>query len=234
MAIIEYKYFSNILIRNTEISIVIPDNELIENCNVVYLLHGFCGDHHDWLTLGDAFNLAMKYKTILIMPNGYNSWYINHYQGFRYYDLIANEIFNKICSTFPLNKEKLYIAGLSMGGFGAMYIGLRKNIFKGIGFFSGVDTDDRNNPNYEVRHIFEHIKEEDTFKYYLKDSNRKQKLIYHYCGRKDFLYEHNLAYKKLFENACDEYIYKEDDRGHQWDAWRDCLDDYLKIINTMN
>ncbi|OFY10621.1 MAG: hypothetical protein A2X11_13405 [Bacteroidetes bacterium GWE2_42_24] len=102
---------------------------------VVYLLHGFTGNETDWVQYGQIDQLADKAirdglipPMIIVMPDGDSSWYINDFNGkARYEDMLVNEFLPTIEKEYHIGRAKEFraIAGLSMGGYGALTLAMR-------------------------------------------------------------------------------------------------------------
>ena len=94
----------------------------------LYLLHGYTGNQVDWLYRSDIEKWAMQHGYAVIMPSGGNSFYLdNETTGERYGVFIGEELVEVTRKMFPLShkREDTVIAGLSMGGYGAIRNGLR-------------------------------------------------------------------------------------------------------------
>ena len=83
----------------------------------------------------------------IVMPEGDNSFYLNNqFSGEAYGDFIGRELVDVTRRLFPLShaREKTFIGGLSMGGFGALRSGLYYNDVFGaaIGLSSALITDE--------------------------------------------------------------------------------------------
>jgi putative tributyrin esterase len=100
---------------------------------VIYLLHGFTGDHQSWLGIIHFHKrLANKYKCILVLPDGGNSWYVNWTgqtdgKQHNWSDMIVKDLIPDAEKKYKTigTKASRAIGGFSMGGFGALSIGLR-------------------------------------------------------------------------------------------------------------
>ena len=95
---------------------------------VLYLLHGMSDDHTIWQRRTSVERYAADKTVAIVMPTTHLASYTNQAYGLRYYDYIAHEL-PEICkSYFPISekREETFIAGLSMGGYGALKIGLRE------------------------------------------------------------------------------------------------------------
>lgn len=92
----------------------------------LYLLHGNTDDHTSWQRQTSIERYAMAHNLAVIMPTTHLAAYTNQRYGLRYFDYIAYEIPEISRRYFPLSDKRgdQFIAGLSMGGYGAMKIGL--------------------------------------------------------------------------------------------------------------
>jgi S-formylglutathione hydrolase FrmB len=110
----------------------------------VYLLHGYGGDHSQWIKAAPQLsNFATAQNCIIVCPDGgYNSWYVNstvlpHYQ---YETFVSNELVNYIDKGFRTYNQsnKRAITGLSMGGHGALMLGIKHTaVFGAMGSICG-------------------------------------------------------------------------------------------------
>lgn len=94
---------------------------------VLYLLHGFGGDHTDWTSLTKISTYAEKYSIIIVMPDGENSWYVNSATDAkqRFEDYLITDLPAAVQQRYKVDTAKQAIAGLSMGGYGAVMLALR-------------------------------------------------------------------------------------------------------------
>ncbi len=111
---------------------------------VLYLLHGYSSNYTDWARLGAA-KAALPYDLIVVMADGGNSWYVNwaNSEGEgknNWEDCIVKDLIGHIDANYRTVAERKgrAINGLSMGGYGAMTIGLRNpDMFASVGSHSG-------------------------------------------------------------------------------------------------
>ena len=117
--------------------VYVPDRDPpVGGWPVLYLLHGLDGASTDWQTLGriqsvmDRLIAERRIEPMLVvMPSGGNSWYVDsadiHGPG-NYATAIARDLPTAIEAAFPAGTDKAHraIAGISMGGFGALRLGL--------------------------------------------------------------------------------------------------------------
>ncbi len=106
--------------------IVLPRGYTTKHCwPVLYLLHG-AGIPEEWITRGDA--LAVNARAILVLPGGGPSWYVDWWNGGLrspgWESWIEQELIPMVQSRLPVCAGRRYhsIAGLSMGGYGAVYL----------------------------------------------------------------------------------------------------------------
>lgn len=112
---------------------------------VLYLLHGYAGNYARWLLVAPQLkNKVDELQLIIVCPDGgYGSWYVNSPadSSVRYETFTAIELVNHIDSTYKTipNRAHRAIAGLSMGGHGAIYLSVRhKETFGAAGSMSGL------------------------------------------------------------------------------------------------
>ncbi len=111
---------------------------------VLYLLHGFSGNYLGWANMGAARTLKGR-DLIIVMPDAGNSWYLNwaesdEGQKNAWEDMIIKDLIGHVDATYRTvaSREGRAINGLSMGGYGALTLGLRHpDLFCSIGSHSG-------------------------------------------------------------------------------------------------
>ncbi|RKQ43210.1 S-formylglutathione hydrolase FrmB [Roseivirga pacifica] len=111
---------------------------------VLYLLHGMTGNYLDWSTKGETRSIADAVindgaapEMIIVMPDGlFDGFYINNYdKSIRWEDFFYEEFIPHIEKEYPIlaNRNNRAIAGLSMGGYGALYHGIKhKDMFNSV------------------------------------------------------------------------------------------------------
>jgi len=96
---------------------------------VLYLLHGLYGDYLNWDTRTNLERCAQRYELIVVMPDAGDSWYTNSATDpkDKFEDYIAKDLVAEIDGKFRTlrSRHARAIAGLSMGGYGALKIALR-------------------------------------------------------------------------------------------------------------
>jgi S-formylglutathione hydrolase FrmB len=206
------------------------------NYPVVYLLHGYAGNHTDWIRLVPSIKyLANAGQCIIVSPDAGNSWYLNSpaIRQSKYETFMTVEIVRAIDSAYKTisRSNKRAITGLSMGGHGALLLALKyPGIFGAAGSMSG-GLDLRPFMNqYELNTLITDTTVNDfSWKNYsvlqLADSNnaRSLKMIID-CGVDDFFIETNRALhqKLLLQKVAHDYI--ERPGAHNWKYWANAID----------
>ena len=141
MALMKVHFFSRVIWLMNSMNVIMPqDIKEGEEIPVLWLFHGGGGNENDWVKNTSIERYAAAKRIAVIMPCAGYSRYCNMKYGADYYDFLSQEL-PKVCHhLFPAlsrKREMNYIAGLSLGGSGAIYIGMRNPQQYGIiGVFS--------------------------------------------------------------------------------------------------
>lgn len=94
---------------------------------VLFLLHGYGGDQNNWTDLTNLVNYTTDLPLIVVMPEAENSWYVNSATNpkAKFENYIMYDLPRFVNSRFPIDTTREAIAGLSMGGYGALVLALR-------------------------------------------------------------------------------------------------------------
>ncbi|MDQ3542135.1 MAG: esterase family protein [Chloroflexota bacterium] len=97
---------------------------------VLIQLHGLSDDHLSWIHRSNLVRHVENFPLIVVMPNGGTSGHLNWRASERlirhlYEDLLANDIPDHVQRHFNATDGPWAIGGLSMGGYGAMRLGLK-------------------------------------------------------------------------------------------------------------
>lgn len=107
---------------------------------VLTLLHGYTNSGDDWLQMSAAARYAADNGLALVCPSCQNSFYQDMAHGPAWKTFVTEELPQRLQAMFrlPAQRENNWIAGLSMGGYGALYLGLsRPDLYAGCASFSG-------------------------------------------------------------------------------------------------
>ena len=106
----------------------------------LYLLHGMNGDETTWLRKTNIERYAQEHNIAFVMPSVHNSFYTDTKVGLAFFTYLTQELPAMLAMNFPLSddRENTYIAGLSMGGYGAAKAALTcPELYGAFGSFSG-------------------------------------------------------------------------------------------------
>jgi len=133
--------------RTMKYNIVLPPDyeSSDERYPVLYLLHGMGQNYTTWSRLGAPFYAREIGRLIVVMPDGGNSWYVNWAESGEgqkndWEDHVVRDVVVHVDANYRTiaRREGRAIAGLSMGGYGALTMGLRNSeMFVSIGSTSG-------------------------------------------------------------------------------------------------
>lgn len=247
-------YYSTVLHHNTEIYVVIPTPEGQEQITeqgtekrydyekglpVVYLLHGAYGDCSSWIRFSNIERYAQAHNIVAVTASVENSMYQNMVHGNQYFTYMTEELPAFITTLFPVSKkrEDTYIAGFSMGGYGAWYLGLScpERYSKIAGMSAAMDVAELASQcvqgvidgPFPWKDAFENPEQlagtdKDVFELYRRCKEKGVQIpeLYQACGTEDFLYQMNLNARKRLTEMGAEITYSETQGAmHNWDYW---------------
>lgn len=231
MAVIELNRNSTSLGKTSGVTIVLPD-QIKGNVKILYLLHGLGDNHTKWLTNSRVARYAENRNLAVVMPDGEKSFYCKMVDSEDYYEYIGTELQEYVESILPFSgdPEDRYIAGLSMGGYGAMKFALSKpERYAGVATFSGVmDIKKRVEGNtFSFGAIFPdgHVPDTQDLFYLAQkaDLAPKKPKIYQWCGTEDFLFEDNLEFHHHLEKLSFDAVWSQTEGNHDWAKWDEHL-----------
>jgi S-formylglutathione hydrolase FrmB len=121
--------------------VILPrDHDATRPTPVLYLLHGHDGSHRDWADRTRIASYVRDLPLIVILPDGDNSWYVRSAtdEGKDYETYLLRDLRRKVESTYRIDSTRRAIAGLSMGGYGALLYALKRpDLFRFAGSLSG-------------------------------------------------------------------------------------------------
>lgn len=237
MAFARVEYYSRALEMTTSFQAVLPDAGDMKDAKVVYLLHGLSDNCTCWMRYTSCERYAKERGVALIMPEVQRSYYIDGVYGLNYFTYVSQELPQAVHRMFGLSleREKNYVMGLSMGGFGALKCALTyPEHYAGCGSFSGVADLDATRPGSSMRSWeFDALlgegkragKDNDLFALVQK---KNLPPIYLSCGEQDRLYPMNVRFAEHLKTCKANYRFDHRPGDHTWDFWdrsiQDCMD----------
>ncbi len=208
---------------------------------VLYLLHGHDGGPFDWLKRTDIERYVDTLPLIVVMPDGENSWYVNSATDStrRFEDYIVRDLRREVMARYPIDTMRQAIAGLSMGGHGALLLGMKHpDVYRFAGSFSGafmyphqfLDTAlqaVRQGLRGTIERAFgtaygEHSRQNDVFEAYKVWPADSLPYFYLATGIQDgfrsFIGLHRMLTDSLRASGI-RYEYHETEGGHTWVYW---------------
>ncbi|MFV0401622.1 MAG: alpha/beta hydrolase [Oscillospiraceae bacterium] len=201
---------------------------------VLYLLHGWSGSHSDWQRLTGIERYAGEKGIAVVMPSTDLSFYADMKYGYDFFRFMDLELPALVAEFFPAlsaRREDTFVGGLSMGGYGAMKLGiLRPERFAAvISLSGGFDIPSMYAGPGEVPPAMlwsygsceEVTGSEDDLPFQLEKQLEKGTALPKFflsCGQQDFLYQGNVACKERFGSRLD-MTWHEEPGDHTWDYW---------------
>ncbi|HQU91932.1 MAG TPA: alpha/beta hydrolase family protein [Pyrinomonadaceae bacterium] len=218
---------------------------------VIYLLHGLTGHFNNWTDLTKLKDYASFPMAIYVTPEGGDGWYTDSVSkaSDKWESYIIQELIPEVDKKFRTNtgRDQRAIAGLSMGGFGALKFGLKyPDKFVLAGSFSGAlgaaDITEKSFPGAigkTIDGIFgpagsDTRKANDLFAIIRSTTPEKTKtipFIYLDCGTEDFLFQNNRDFVSLLIEKKVPHEYRQLPGAHEWKYWDKQVQEFLRVAN---
>ncbi len=241
MALIQVNYLSQALFRTVPVNVILPVDRFDADTDrylngkerrykTLYLLHGLLGNYTDWVSQTRIQKWAEEKNLAVVMPSGDNAFYFNARTPWNDYGtFIGKELVEMTRRMFPLSekREDTFIAGLSMGGFGALRNGIvYSETFSHVaGLSSAVhifeDTsEEANNGLFDNKEVAAGT-DKNPWVAVEKMLSEKRCIpkFYMSCGTKDDLMQANMAFRDFLREKGMEVTWDEEEYGHDWDFW---------------
>jgi S-formylglutathione hydrolase FrmB len=251
MAHLRCDFFSEALSLSTSMTVLLPQRTTTQigmegraqegPPPVLYLLHGLSDDDTIWLRRTSIERYVAPLGLAVVMPQVHRSFYTDEAYGGRYWTFLSEELPELVHSLFRVSDrpEDTFVAGLSMGGYGALKWALRHpERFAAAASLSGaVDVvglrTGRVRP--EDPRMFERIFEDrepagtpDDLRRLLTQAGTAGLPALHVsCGTEDALIEDNRAFVDACAAAGIPVTSSFGPGGHDWAYWDDRIQDVL-------
>ena len=246
MALIRCNFFSETLGMSTAMDVILPESasgqigmdtrETGGEPPCLWLLHGLSDDHTIWQRRTSIERYAAPLGLAVVMPNVHRSFYTDMVHGYAYWTFLSEELPAVARRLFRLSgrREDNFVAGLSMGGYGAFKLAMRRpERFIAAASLSGAldIAHERPIPEYigkrdrDRQLIFGDGEIAGTENDLLALADKlvqwgaEPPALYQWCGTEDFLYEDNLRFRDHASSIGLPLTYEEGPGDHEWGAW---------------
>lgn len=244
MALLHIHTYSHILGRSVRIDAAVPEKKA-GPWKCLLLLHGLTDDHSLWQRRSSIERYAEEREIAVLMPTTKLGFYTNTYVGERWQDYVFDELL-EICRRMLPNlspkREDNFVAGLSMGGYGALKCALsRSECFSKVAIFSAAtdayvlaqtpieDPKMREDYMLDVFGPVDRIPGSENDLFHLAEvCSGERPEIYIWCGTEDFLYDMNIRMRDHLVKLGYKVKYSESPGGHHWMHWD------REIMNALN
>ena len=247
MILSELHFFSEALDVRSTVNVILPQRSRSERMKsgnakfrTLYLLHGYSDDHTAWQRWTSIERYVEGKDLAVVMPDVHNSFYTDMVHGMKYFTYLTRELPILLREILPLSarREDTFVAGLSMGGYGAFKLALsRPEAYAAAASLSGavdicrdalqVHPEDPGNAAWiaKMRDIFGDLDKvpgslHDLYALAKKVAQKPVRpRLYQYCGTEDFLYTGNVNFRDFIRTLPFDHTYTEGAGDHTWGYW---------------
>lgn len=252
MALLNCQIYSHTLFSNISINVSLPTPSSGDKLNlatlktdygydrglpVVYLLHGMYGDANSWMRFSSVDRYAQDRRCAVVTCSAGNSFYQNLPDGLQYEDFFTKELPGYISTLFPVSprREDTFIAGFSMGGYGALHLALAaperfakaasmSGALDIVSLYQGAKGSPTLSP-FRWKAMFKDPEalagsDSDLFAQYEKCAAKGcVPDLYMACGTEDMLYAMNVQARDRLLAMGAKLTYAEGPGSHDWNFW---------------
>lgn len=243
----DFHFYSQTLEIQTAVYVLLPELDALEAAKgeplpTLYLLHGLSDDHTTWLRNTRIAQYARQYHLAVVMPAVNRSFYTDMVHGAPYWTFVCDELPRVMERYFPLShtRQGRFAAGLSMGGYGALKLGLAlPQRYAAVAALSAPLLLDQAmerhaDPNFtrELHNIFG---DRETLVSGIGNlaglaeriAPETAPAIYVGCGEEDFFFRANEEFITRFGRKLGIRYAPEPGAAHTWDYWDGAIRDVL-------
>ena len=239
---------SRALKNRADMTLFVPPELEDPAVSVVILLHGVYGSHWAWAFKGNVHRIALKLietgrirPIVLAMPSDGlwkdGSGYLPHLKR-NYESWIVRDVFEATKQTVEQvdSDSKLFIAGLSMGGYGAVRLAAKyPETFAGCAGLSTITDFEQLILFAEENDLeFPVLKNETSILAFMIENRDKLPPLRFDCGQQDPLIQANRKFHQTLTDHGIEHIYEEFEGDHDWSYWKKHIDKTLIFFNELN
>ncbi len=244
MAFLRTHFFADTLGVCTRANVLLPDRPDPDRpLPALYLLHGLSDDETIWMRRTSLELFAANRNLAIVMPDGGRSFYSNLRSGQRFFDYVAEELPSLMERWFRLDahREGRFVAGLSMGGYGALKAALSRpdRFAAAAGLSSVADVRWVRDGNEAIWNSIlppgtaEPPPELDLFALAERVAARpaaERPALFQYCGTEDFLWKDNLRLRDRLRELGLAPHWEEGPGGHCWENWNERIQHVLEWL----
>lgn len=228
---------SNVMNRDIKAVVISPDNYNKKvKYPVVYLLHGFSGNYSDWVKKApNVIPLADQYHCLIVCPDGnFASWYFDSPMSkeWQYETYVASELVSWVDHHYSTiaDRSGRAITGLSMGGHGALYLGIRhQDVYAAVGSMSGCVDLIPFSKSFGISQVLGEYESnpqrwKDNSVINMLDQIKPNSLaIIFDCGFSDGFYPSNMEMHNRLVQMKVPHDFIVRDGGHSWEYWSNSI-----------
>jgi S-formylglutathione hydrolase FrmB len=232
MALLHTHFFSEVLGLQCTMDVLLPQKPSRPALPVLWLLHGLSDDHSIWQRRTSIERYADGLDLAVLMPNVHRSFYTDMRHGLPYERFIADELPVIARHLFHLSarREETFVAGLSMGGYGAFKLALKyPGRYAAAASLSGAldmaSRWDRGERIGEMELVYggspAGTPNDLMFlaRQLAADPAQPRPRLFQCCGTEDFLLDDNRAFRDQALGLGLDLVYREAPGNHTWAFW---------------
>jgi S-formylglutathione hydrolase FrmB len=249
VALLRCDFFSEVLGLSTSMTVILPQQTVGQigmagtaraEPPTLYLLHGLSDDDTTWTRRTSIERYVAPLGLAVVMPQVHRSFYTDEAGGHRYWTFLSEELPQIVGGFFRLSqrREDTFVAGLSMGGYGAFKWALRQpERFAAAASLSGaLDLASRVPQDQVIGRVFggRPIAGTADDLLWLVDQADAAALprLYLACGTEDFLYDENLRFRDACLGKGIPLTVELGPGGHDWAYWDAKIQQVLAWLGT--
>jgi len=257
MALITCECFSDALELNVTVRVILPQPtqthahhypgvDMSPPHPTLYLLHGLGDSSTAWTRQTSIERYVWKKNLAVVMPEVHRSFYADMVMGNNYWTFITEELPVIVRRFFPLSdkREDNFVAGLSMGGYGAFKWALAhpERVCAAASLSGALDRTQRMATTEKMTEEFVHVfgtpeqyvgSENDLLHLarQLAASTRPRPALFQCCGTEDFVYPENISFRDHLRDVGIESAYHEHaGEEHEWSYWDRMIQDVIEWL----
>jgi S-formylglutathione hydrolase FrmB len=253
MILTKVNFYSETLTLGCAMHVLLPQRSLADarskprrKLRMLHLLHGRTDDHTAWQRWTSIERYAEGLNLAVVMPAVHLSFYTDMVHGGNYWQFISEEVPAVVRDMFSLSskREDNFVAGLSMGGYGAFKLALTyperyaaaASLSGGLDIRETVREDNPRNTERrlaELRSVFGDLGKVAGSKHDLLALAKKaakapvKPRLYQCCGTEDFLYAQNIRFRDVVRKLPLDLTYEERPGEHNWAYWDKMIQNVL-------